>query len=383
LERGLHLHLALAARKRTEPFAILSLLNSGRDGYGGKISPRFGGLLCEPPLTAVAQGVGAGHRGEPLAEVLKQGRQRRKRVFRVVQIALSLGVVLGVFFGILPRIADYSVVWATIRTLTWFELMSLLAITTLHSMALWPQLTASLPGLSVAQAAVNSQAATTVANTLPGGGVLSVGVTYAMCRSWGFADPAIALSALITFVWNTFFKLALPVVALALLAAQGKGSGGLILVSLVGIAVLVGSLALVVSMRWRTALAGQVGSVLGAVASFLRKLIRKPPVGDWAEAVVRFRGEAGRLVADRWIALTLSTVTSHLGLPSSAFSPRSRSPLGALESSSLDRSPAWSLLAGIKPTCRWPCSTPRSPPRSSSSGPSRTASSFRTGHWPT
>jgi uncharacterized membrane protein YbhN (UPF0104 family) len=249
-----------------------------------------------------------------LAEVLKQGRQRRKRVFRVVQIALSLGVVLGVFFGILPRIADYSVVWATIRTLTWFELMSLLAITTLHSMALWPQLTASLPGLSVAQAAVNSQAATTVANTLPGGGVLSVGVTYAMCRSWGFADPAIALSALITFVWNTFFKLALPVVALALLAAQGKGSGGLILVSLVGIAVLVGSLALVVSMRWRTALAGQVGSVLGAVASFLRKLIRKPPVGDWAEAVVRFRNEAGRLVADRWIALTLSTVTSHLGL---------------------------------------------------------------------
>lgn len=249
-----------------------------------------------------------------MAEKPKPGRRCSKRLLRVVQIVLSLGVVLGVFFGILPKIADYSAVWATIRTLTWFELFSLFAITTLHNMALWPQMTASLPGLSLAQAAINNQASTAVANTLPGGGMLAVGVTYAMCRSWGFADPAIALSALITFVWNTFFKLALPVVALTLLAVQGKGSGELIVASLVGLALLVGSLGLVLSMQWRTSLAGQVGSLLGVVASFLRKLIRKPPVGDWAEAAVRFRGEASRLVADRWAALTLSTVISHLAL---------------------------------------------------------------------
>lgn len=249
-----------------------------------------------------------------MADDPKPGRYGRKRVLRIAQIVLSLALVLGVFAGVLPRIADYSAVWSTIRTLTWFELLGLFAVTTLHTMALWPQLTASLPGLSLAQAAVNYQASTTVANTVPAGGMVAVGVSYAMCRSWGFADPAIALSALITFVWNTGFKLVLPVIALALLASQGKGSGGLIVASLLGLAVLAGAVALVVTMRWRTTLAARIGSFLGSVASFLRKLVRKPPVGDWAEIAARFRNEAGRLVADRWLTLTLSTVLSHLGL---------------------------------------------------------------------
>jgi putative heme transporter len=249
-----------------------------------------------------------------LADVPKPGRHGRKRLLRFIPLVVSLGVVLGIFAGILPKIADYPAVWATIRGLTWFELLSLFAITTLHNMALWPQTAASLPGLTLAQAAVNNQASTTVANILPGGGLLAVGVSYAMCRSWGFADSAIALSVLITFVWNTIFKLALPVVALGLLAIQGKGSSGLIVASLVGLAFLAGAVAIAFTMRWRTRLAGRLGSLLGSVASLLRKLIGKPPVGDWAEAAVRFRGEGTRLIADRWLALTLSTVASHLGL---------------------------------------------------------------------
>jgi putative heme transporter len=249
-----------------------------------------------------------------LTEAWKPGRHGRKRLLLVIQIVVSLGVVLGIFAGVLPKIADYSAVWGTIRSLTWFELLGLLAITTLHGMAVWPQLVASLPGLTLAQAAVNNQASTTVTNTLPGGGMLAVGVSYAMCRSWGFADSAIALSVLITFVWNTLFKLALPVVALALLAIQGKGSGGLIVASLVGLAILAVAVAVAVSMRWKKRLAGQLGSLVGSVASLLRKVIRKPPVGDWAEVAVRFRGEGARLIAARWVALTLSTVASHLGL---------------------------------------------------------------------
>jgi putative heme transporter len=249
-----------------------------------------------------------------VTEAWKSGGHGRKRNLWVIQIVVSLVVVLVIFAGIMPKIADYSAVWATIRTLTWFEVLSLLAITSLHSVVVWAQLVASLPGLTLAQAAVNNQASTTVANTLPGGGLLAVGVSYAMCRSWGLADSAIALSALTTFVWNTFFKLALPVVALALLVMQGKGSGGLIVASLLGVGILALTVGLVVAMRWRAKLAGQIGSLLGSVASFLRKVIRKPPVSDWAEAAVRFRDEGARLVSARWVALTLSTVAGHLGV---------------------------------------------------------------------
>ena len=93
----------------------------------------------------------------------------RKRLLRIVQIGVSLIVVVGVFAGILPKIADYSAVGATIAGLTWFELLTLFAAAALTTAAFWPQLMAALPGLSVGQAAVANQACTTVANTVPGG----------------------------------------------------------------------------------------------------------------------------------------------------------------------------------------------------------------------
>ncbi len=229
-------------------------------------------------------------------------------------MVVSLGVVLVIFVGILPKIADYSAVWATIRTLSWVELGTLLAATTFASAASWPQIVAALPGLTLAQSAVDNQASTAVANTLPGGGMLAVGVNYAMCRSWGFTDPAIALSTLITFVWNTFFKLGLPVIALAILAVQGKGSSGLLIGSLVGVGFLAGAVVLFALVHRKISVAGAIGSALESVASFLRKLVRKPPVTDWAEAAVRFRGEAIRLISSRWIPLTMSTLVGHLGV---------------------------------------------------------------------
>jgi hypothetical protein len=234
-----------------------------------------------------------------LADVPNPGRHGSKRLLLVVEIVVSLGVVLGVFAGILPRIADYSAVWATIRSLTWFELLSLFAITALHSIAVVPQMVASLPGLTLAQALSTIRLQPRCRTSSLGEAMFAAGVTYALFWSWGFADSAIALSALITFPWNTFFKLALPVVALAILAVQEEGSGGLMVASLAGLAVLAVAVLLLFTMRWRTTLTGQIGSLLGSVTSFLRRLIHKPPVGDWAEAAVRLRGEAVRLVGAR------------------------------------------------------------------------------------
>jgi uncharacterized membrane protein YbhN (UPF0104 family) len=243
-----------------------------------------------------------------LADVPKRIRRGRRHLLHLITFVASFGLALVIFAGILPKIADYSGVWATMRSLTWFEVVTLFAVNSLHTMAAWPQMVASLPGLTLPQAAVSNQACTTVANTLPGGGLLAAGVNYAMCRSWGFADPAIALSTLITFTWNTVFKLALPVVALGLLAVQGQGAGGLTVASILGLAILGLAFGLLVTMTER------LGRLLGSVASFVRKLIRKPPVGDWADAAVRFRGEGARLIAARWMVLTLSTVASQLGV---------------------------------------------------------------------
>jgi putative heme transporter len=266
-------------------------------------------------VDVVAVDVEAHARGDrQVTETANARALPRKRLVRTIQVAASLAVVLGVFAFLLPSIADYSRVWASLRSFTWFELVTLIAVAGLATAAIWPQIVASLPGLTLAQAAVANQASTAVANTLPGGGMLAVGVTFAMCRSWNFPDPAIALSTLITFVWNTFFKLALPVIALAILALGGKGNLALLVGSLVGLGLLLAAITLVALMRWKPAAAEAVGSFFGSVASFLRKLIRKPPVTDWADVAVRFRSQSIRLVASRWIPLTVWTVVGQLGV---------------------------------------------------------------------
>lgn len=239
---------------------------------------------------------------------------RRRRWVRVVQIAVSLALVVGIFVFAIPRIADYSDVWKTISALTWLELLTLLGVTAFNIATYWPQMVASMPGLTLGQAAVNNQSSTSIANTLPGGGVIAVGVSYAMYRSWGFSDAAIALSTLVTFVWNTFMKLGLPILALALLAIEGDAGGGLVIASLVGLVVLAAAVTLFALALWRKSFAESIGNALGAAATRLRRLIRRPAVPGWGPAAVEFRSHTIDLLRSRWIPLTLSTLVSHLGL---------------------------------------------------------------------
>ena len=237
-----------------------------------------------------------------------------RRLLRIVQVGVSLVVAAGIFVGVLPKIADYSAVGATIAGLSWFELVTLIAAAAFVTAMFWPQLTASLPGLTLGQAAIVNQVSTTVANTVPGGGVVAVGVSYAMFRSWGFADSAVGLSVLVTFVWNTFMKLALPIAALVLLATTGKGSVGLIAAAVVGLVILLGAIATFTLMHRREGLPDKIGSIVGSVASFFRKLVRKPPVAGWGENATRLRAEARSLIATQWLPLTIWTLIGHLAV---------------------------------------------------------------------
>src|SRR5213592_2347907 len=134
-----------------------------------------------------------------------------KRVLRVVRMLLFPAIVAVVFVGILPRIADLDRVWAAIGSLTSAQYLVLALLGAWNIVTYWPMLVAAMPGLSLAQAAVVCQSSTTVAMTVPGGGALAVGVSYAMYTSWGFRKAQVAMSAFATFVANMSFRLSLPV----------------------------------------------------------------------------------------------------------------------------------------------------------------------------
>jgi uncharacterized membrane protein YbhN (UPF0104 family) len=238
----------------------------------------------------------------------------RRRLLRVAQFVVSLAIVAGIFAFAMPRVADYSDVWATIADLTWMEMVTLLGATGLNLATYWPVIVASMPGLTLAQAAVVNQTSTSIANTIPGGGAIAVGVSYTMYRSWGFTNADIALTALVTGTWNGLVKLGLPLIALGLLAIQGDANRALVAASLVGVAVLAAGVVLVGLMLWKKRFARAIGSGLGKAASWLRRLMRRTPVTGWAEAAVRFRKQTIQLVAKRWVPLTSATVVSHLTL---------------------------------------------------------------------
>jgi uncharacterized membrane protein YbhN (UPF0104 family) len=232
----------------------------------------------------------------------------------VAQIVVSIVLVVGIFAFAIPKIADYSSVWTAIRNMTWLEIASLFVAMAFNLLTYWWQNMASIPGLGLWQAAVCNQTTTSVADTIPGGGYIAVGVGYAIYRSWGFANSAIALSVLVTGIWNIFMKLGLPLIALAAIAITGRASSALVAASLIGLAVLAVAVVLFALVLWKKALARRIGSGLGRVASAPRWAVRKPPVQDWGEAAVRFRRQTIDLVANRWPALTVTTVVSHLAL---------------------------------------------------------------------
>jgi putative heme transporter len=239
---------------------------------------------------------------------------RRKRVRRIVGAVLSLVIVVGIFVFAIPRIADYSAVWKTISSMTPLELGSIVAAMVFNLFTYWLANMAALPGLSLTQSAVLTQTTTSVANTLPAGGAVAVGLTYTILRSWGFDNHAIALYVGVTGIWNVFLKLGLPIVALALLVATGQANGALIAAALIGLAVLVVAVGLFALALWKKELARRIGDRLGRMVSAVRRPFGRPPITTWGEGAVAFRQRTIELVEKRWLAITLTTVISHLAL---------------------------------------------------------------------
>jgi hypothetical protein len=134
----------------------------------------------------------------------RRGRAaRRTRIIRIAQIGFSVAIVVAIFAYAIPKFADYRSVWAVLQRLTWPQLGLLVAATLFNLLTYWLQLMAALPGLTLAQAAVNYQTTTSIANTVPAvGGALSVGFSYAMLRSWGFSLAAVTLMTLLTGIWT-------------------------------------------------------------------------------------------------------------------------------------------------------------------------------------
>jgi uncharacterized membrane protein YbhN (UPF0104 family) len=233
---------------------------------------------------------------------------------QIVAFVFGIVIVVLIFAVAIPRFADYGEVWDAMKTLTPLEFWSLMAAMIFNLFTYWWANQAGLMGLTLGRSAVVTQTSTTVANTLPAGGALAIGVSAAMLSSWGFTPAEITLYVGVTGIWNIFAKLGLPMVALVLLVVTGNTNPALVTAALVGAAVLVGAVALLALVFKSEAMARKVGEFLGRVGSSLLKVIHKPPIEGMGDKAVKFRRETIILVSRRWIRLTWTTVLSQVAL---------------------------------------------------------------------
>lgn len=255
----------------------------------------------------------AGTRAVPAPAVPRRG-WHDPRVRKALQVLVSAGLVVGIFWYVLGQFADLSEVWAAMRTLSGPEVALLVAAAAWNLVTYWIVTVIATPGLRYPQAAVLTGSTTAVSNSLPAGSAVGVGLTYTMLSSWGFSKSRSTLSVLVTGIWNNFVKLGMPIVALALLALEGESGDGRTVAALGGLIGLAAAVAVFALILRSEDFARRAGFAGERAMSSLRRVVRKKPVRGWDHAVTRFRSRVIGLVRHRWLALTLSTLMGHLSL---------------------------------------------------------------------
>lgn len=235
---------------------------------------------------------------------------RRRRGF--LAGTLSLLIVGGVFGLTFPRISSYAQQWHTITALTWPGLLLVSAAAAGSLAATWVMIQAFLPQLRFHQAAAVNLGSSAVANTVPAGGAVALGLTWRMLASWGIGTQDFVRYTLVSGLWNVFARLGLPVIALLALAMSGRpgeipaaaayiGAGALLLVA-IGFRVLLHS-------ERAALLAGQF---LQRAERLGCRLARRRPSQRLADGVLKFRADTSALLAERGIRITVTTMLASI-----------------------------------------------------------------------
>jgi putative heme transporter len=230
----------------------------------------------------------------------------------VISAAVTVAVLLIVFVGIFPKVADYSEAWSSIQQMPTAYVVALVLVTVVNvGVYVWP-MQAALPGLGYGPGFVVRQTSFAISNAVPAGGAVGLGVQYGMLDSYGFGAGAVASAIAIVSVFNVFATLVMPVLGVLALLAGGVVEGSYVLIAAIGILA--------------------IGGAVIAFAVVLRSEPGARTVGRWADRLVDpltrrfahgrslglggkildFRASVVGVMRTRWLLVTLSTLLLQL-----------------------------------------------------------------------
>jgi uncharacterized membrane protein YbhN (UPF0104 family) len=233
---------------------------------------------------------------------------------KILRIAVTV-VLVGATFGFaLPRLASYRSVWATIEAMSGGQVLLLAAAAAASLVTGWIAICAVLPAVGLRQAAVVNLGSSAVANTLPAGGALAMGVSWAMLSSWGVGAADYALYTLVSGIWNVFARLSLPAAAVLILATDSRPSAGLVISAGAGLALLVAAAAGFGLLLRSEPAARWADRGLQRVVTRCWRLARRRSTAQVSGALLSFRGRAADLLRARGWRITAATAASAVAL---------------------------------------------------------------------
>jgi putative heme transporter len=233
---------------------------------------------------------------------------------KVLRTTVSAVLVVATFGFALPHLASYRSVWATVEAMTWVPVLLLAAAAAASMVTSWIAIRAVLPSLRLREAAAVNLASTAVANTLPAGGALAMGVSWAMLSSWGISAADFALYTVVSGIWNVFARLSLPAVAAAVLLTARRPEAGLIVAAAAGLALLAAAACGLGFLLRSATLARRADRGLQAAVAFACRLVRRPAPPRVPGSLLSFRERAAALLSARGWRITAATAASQLTL---------------------------------------------------------------------
>jgi len=251
---------------------------------------------------------------DPPAALTDPGRPRSGSGREIFRAAGSIALVAAIFGFAVPHFASYRSVWASMHAMTWPQALLVAAAAAASMVSTWIMICSVLPSIRLREAAVVNLGSNAVANTLPAGGALAMGVSWAMLSSWGVGTAEYVLYTLVSGIWNVFARLGLPVLALVILATASRPGAGLIAAAAVGLALLAGLAAGLGLLMRSESFAVRAGRAVQVALVTACRIVRRPRSLDIPGSLLGFRDRAGALITARGWRITATTAASNLTL---------------------------------------------------------------------
>src|SRR6266581_1707038 len=210
-------------------------------------------------LTRPEAGPGRSHVPQPQSGTATARPHHARKVLRTV---VSVALIAAIFGFAWPQVL-------------------LVGSTAAASMAsYWFMICAVLPSIRLREAAAVNLASNAAANTLPAGGAIGMGVSWAMLSSWGVSTADYVLYTLVSGTWNVLARLGLPALALLVLLTATRPRALLITAAAVGLAALATAVAGLGLLVRSESFALRAGGALQAVLAIVCRLVRRQPPCD-------------------------------------------------------------------------------------------------------